>query len=119
MALRHGHVKYTDPPRRGSADGPMDVCLTANGIGIAANAAVTQALTSAGPNRSGSDARGRTAAVILPFPRRARAVRPRLLDVRIAASDGRAPIGRSRLLRLTEPDLAWLLEAAQRLERAP
>jgi len=39
--------------------------------------------------------------------------------VRIAASDGRAPIGRSRLLRLTEPDLAWLLEAAQRLERAP
>lgn len=42
--------------------------------------------------------------------------RPRRLDVRIAASDGREPIGRTRPLKLTESDLAWLLDAAQRLE---
>jgi hypothetical protein len=42
---------------------------------------------------------------------------PPRLDVRISVFDRRAPIGRTRLLRLTEPDFAWLLEAAQRLER--
>jgi hypothetical protein len=43
---------------------------------------------------------------------------PRRIDVRIAASNGRAPHGRSRALKLTESDLAWLIEAAERLERA-
>jgi hypothetical protein len=43
--------------------------------------------------------------------------RPRRIDVRISVSAGRFPIGRTRPLKLTESDLAWLLEAAQRLER--
>jgi hypothetical protein len=42
--------------------------------------------------------------------------RPRRLDVRIAVSDGRAPIGRSRLLRLRESALAALIAEAERLE---
>jgi hypothetical protein len=42
----------------------------------------------------------------------------RLVEVRIAVSDGRAPIGRSRLLRLRESDLAALIAEAERLERA-
>jgi hypothetical protein len=36
--------------------------------------------------------------------------------VRISAADGRAPIGRTRVLRLTERDFERLLEAAARLE---
>jgi hypothetical protein len=36
--------------------------------------------------------------------------------VRISAADGRAPIGRTRVLRLTERDFERLLEAATRLE---
>jgi hypothetical protein len=44
---------------------------------------------------------------------------PRRLEIRIAVSDGRAPIGRSRPLRLRESDLAWLIEAAARLEARP
>jgi hypothetical protein len=48
---------------------------------------------------------------LVPPPRRRR------IDVRISASAGRFPIGRTRPLKLTESDLAWLLEAAQRLER--
>jgi hypothetical protein len=58
-----------------------------------------------------------------PFPQRPRLCfvaaappRPRRIDVRIAATDGRAPHGRSRALKLTESDLAWLIEAAERLE---
>jgi len=42
--------------------------------------------------------------------------RPRRIDARIAAADGRAPHGRSRALKLTLSDLAWLIEAAERLE---
>jgi hypothetical protein len=45
--------------------------------------------------------------------------RPRPLEVRITAADGRMPIGRTRPLRLTEPGLARLIEAAERLERVP
>lgn len=41
---------------------------------------------------------------------------PRRLEVRISATDGRAPIGRTRPLRLTERDFERLLEAAERLE---
>jgi hypothetical protein len=44
--------------------------------------------------------------------------RPRRIHVRISASDGRFPIGRSRLLRLAERDFERLIEAAERLERA-
>jgi hypothetical protein len=44
--------------------------------------------------------------------------RPRRIDVRLVASDGRIPLGRTRPLRLTEPDLEWLLEAALQLEEA-
>jgi hypothetical protein len=39
----------------------------------------------------------------------------RLVEVRIAVSDG-APIGRSRLLRLRERDLAALIAEVERLE---
>jgi hypothetical protein len=42
--------------------------------------------------------------------------RPRRLEIQISVSDGRAPVGRTRPLRLRESDLAWLLEAAERLE---
>jgi hypothetical protein len=42
--------------------------------------------------------------------------RPRRLEVRIAAADGRAPIGRTRMLRLTERDFERLLEAAVQME---
>jgi hypothetical protein len=42
--------------------------------------------------------------------------RLRRIEVRISARDGRAPRGRSCPFRLTEPDLAWLIEAAERLE---
>jgi hypothetical protein len=50
--------------------------------------------------------------LVLPAP----PPRPRRLDVRITAADGRAPIGRTRVLRLTERDFERLLEAAARLE---
>ena len=42
--------------------------------------------------------------------------RPRRLEVRIDASDGRSPIGRSRIFRLHERDLDQLINAATRLE---
>jgi hypothetical protein len=42
--------------------------------------------------------------------------RPHHLQIQISVSDGRAPLGRTRPLRLTEADLAWLVEAAVRLE---
>jgi hypothetical protein len=44
--------------------------------------------------------------------------RPRRLQIQISVSDGRAPIGRTRPLRLRESDLAWLIEAVERLARA-
>jgi hypothetical protein len=44
--------------------------------------------------------------------------RSRRIEVRISAMDGRAPIGRTRLLRLTERDFERLLAAAERLEAA-
>jgi hypothetical protein len=44
--------------------------------------------------------------------------RPRRLQIQISVSDGRAPIGRTRPLRLRESDLDWLTEAVERLERA-
>ena len=56
-------------------------------------------------------------AEIVAFPhRRARPRRARRIDVMIAARDGPAPIGRTRPLKLTESDLAWLVEMAERLE---
>lgn len=42
--------------------------------------------------------------------------RPRRIDVRISVADGRLPIGRTRVLRLTERDFERLIEAATRLE---
>jgi hypothetical protein len=50
-------------------------------------------------------------AIVVPFP-----PRPRRLDVRISAFYGRAPLGRTRPIRLTERDFTRLLEAAERLE---
>jgi hypothetical protein len=50
-------------------------------------------------------------AAILRFP-----PRPRRIEARISATDARAPIGRTRPLRLTEPDFLRLVEAAVRLE---
>jgi hypothetical protein len=44
--------------------------------------------------------------------------RSRWIEVRISAMDGRAPIGRTRPLRLRESDLAALIAEAERLERA-
>ena len=44
---------------------------------------------------------------------------PRRIEVRSSAYDRHAPFGRSRMLKLTEPDLARLIETAIELERAP
>jgi hypothetical protein len=41
---------------------------------------------------------------------------PRRIEVRISAMDGRSPIGRTRVLRLTERDFERLIEAATRLD---
>jgi hypothetical protein len=41
--------------------------------------------------------------------------RQRRIEVRISAMDGRSPIGRTRVLRLTERDFERLIEAATRL----
>jgi hypothetical protein len=43
--------------------------------------------------------------------------RPRRIHVTISAVRGREPVGRTRPIRLTERDLAWLVEAAEKLER--
>jgi hypothetical protein len=43
--------------------------------------------------------------------------RPRRLEVRITAADARSPIGRSRNFRLSERDLAELVNVAVRMER--
>jgi hypothetical protein len=53
----------------------------------------------------------RGAGTVLPFP-----PRPRRLEVLISAADARGPVGRTRPLKLTESDLAQLIEAAQRFE---
>jgi hypothetical protein len=42
--------------------------------------------------------------------------RPRRLEVRIAADDGRAPYGRTRPFRLSDSDLERLIQTAERLE---
>jgi hypothetical protein len=46
----------------------------------------------------------------------ARPPRPRRLDVRISATDGRAPYGRSRIFRLHERDIDELVDIATRME---
>jgi hypothetical protein len=58
-----------------------------------------------------------------PFPQRPRRLclvprqpRPRILEVRIAAANGRAPIGRSRAFRITEDNLRQLIDHAFRME---
>jgi hypothetical protein len=43
--------------------------------------------------------------------------RPRRLEVRIAAADGRAPYGRSRVFRLAHDELDELIAVALRMER--
>ena len=44
--------------------------------------------------------------------------RPRRIDVRISAADGRAPIGRTRVLRLTERDFERRSRRRHSLRRA-
>jgi hypothetical protein len=86
------------PPRLGSAEGPKGVCSAANPSSIA-------------PNPTSSQAE------IVAFPRRAARPRgKRRITVQISAADSRGPLGRTRALNLTERDLAWLVEAAERLE---
>jgi hypothetical protein len=56
-------------------------------------------------------------AEILPFPRAHRARPRRAVHVRISAtSDNRVPIGRTRAIRLDEPDIERLIDFALRLE---
>jgi hypothetical protein len=45
--------------------------------------------------------------------------RPRPLEVRISAADGRSAFGRSRAFRLTHDDLDELIAVAMRMERRP
>jgi hypothetical protein len=60
-----------------------------------------------------------------PFPQRPRLClvprapqpRPRRLGVRIAAADGRSPVGRSRVFRLAHDELDELIAVAMRMER--
>jgi hypothetical protein len=57
-------------------------------------------------------------AELLPFPRRA-VRKPRaqhLVAVRISAFRAREAIGRTRPVMISEGDLAWLVEALERLE---
>jgi hypothetical protein len=68
------------------------------------------------PNRAPGQAEFPGAHVVQFPARNIRPARPRRIDVRITATDCRSPIGRTRALKLTEHDFAWLLEAAQRLE---
>ncbi len=42
--------------------------------------------------------------------------RPRRIEVRISAADGRSPLGRTRALRLTDRDVEQLVYFALRLE---
>lgn len=58
---------------------------------------------------------GRWQGKILEFP--ARRIRPRRIDVRIAAAAGLTPVGRSRAFRLSHDDLDELIAAAMRMER--
>jgi hypothetical protein len=57
-----------------------------------------------------------------PFPRHShlRLVpsppRPRRIDVRISAADGRAPVGRTKIFRLTDHAFEQLIDVALRLE---
>jgi hypothetical protein len=60
-----------------------------------------------------------TGALATPRPRLRLVEKPywqRRLEVRISVADGRAPIGRTRLLRLTEHAFERLLAEAERLE---
>ena len=42
--------------------------------------------------------------------------RPRRLEIRIVAADGRSPIGRSRAFRITEDNLRQLIDHAFRMD---
>ena len=45
--------------------------------------------------------------------------RPRRIDVRISVADGRAPIARSRLFKLSDRNLQELIDHATQMERRP
>jgi hypothetical protein len=60
---------------------------------------------------------------VLPFPSAEprprfvpRSQRPRRIDVRISAVDGRAPVGRTKIFRLDRHDFEQLVDVAVRLE---
>ena len=42
--------------------------------------------------------------------------RPRRLEIRIVAADTRSPIGRTRIIRLTDHDFEQLIATAERFE---
>jgi hypothetical protein len=69
------------------------------------------------PNQAQTQINSRGADVV-PFPPRTRPPRPRRIEVQISARLGRAPIGRSRPLKLTDHDLDWLIAEAVRREQA-
>jgi hypothetical protein len=92
-------------PARGGAAGSEVVCSAAS-LPIAPNPTSSQAEIL--PRRCGA----RRLRLVPPAP----PPRPRRIEVMIAARDGPAPIGRTRPLRLTEPDLEQLVDFALRLE---
>jgi hypothetical protein len=85
---------YEGPPRWGGAGGPEVICLSADASDIAQNLAICN----------------RRPVLLRLVPR------PRRLDVRIIAADGRAPYGRAGPFRLTHDELDELVAVATRLE---
>jgi hypothetical protein len=66
------------------------------------------------PNPGHAQAKSRARLRLVPPPN---PPRPRRIDVRIAATDGRGPIGRTRPLRLTESVVKNAVQKATRHER--
>ena len=89
------------PPRWGGADGPKIV------VSSPANVQPHSPIQATAQEKKSARLRLVTAA---------QPPRPRRLEVRIAASDGRVPIGRTRPLRLSRDDLDWLIDEAVRRE---
>ena len=88
-------TKYDGPPRRVSADGPKIVVSSAANL------------------QANSPSQGPAQAQIV---RLVRPPRPRRLEVQISARLGRAPIGRTRTLQLSDHAVEQLVDFALQLE---
>jgi hypothetical protein len=93
--------RQREGPPPGQGNGPLDAVLLCR-----------RQLTSTPPRHSQEIShRGAPHLRVVPAPRRLRRI-----AVRISASDGRAPYGRSRAFRLDERDIERLIDFALQLE---